>query len=82
MTAAAGMSDPDVRRELVRVAETVEHALAHHRARDQAAATLSLGAAKPAPLTLRLEFAAKGLRALLAHEYPDPNDKAPQGEQP
>lgn len=68
-----GIPNPDVRRELVRIAETIEAALEHHRASDTAAATRALGPVKPAPLTIRLEFAAKGLRHMLAHDYPNPN---------
>jgi hypothetical protein len=72
---SAAVPNPDVRRELARIAETIEAALEHHRATDTAVATRALGPVKASPLSVRLEFAAKGLRHLLAHDYPntDPN---------
>ncbi|MFI9381235.1 hypothetical protein [Kutzneria sp. NPDC052558] len=68
---SAAIPNPDVRRELLRVAEAIEAAWEHHRAADTVAATRALGPVKPSPLTVRLEFASKGLRHLLAHDYPD-----------
>jgi hypothetical protein len=76
----AGIPNADVRRELARVAEVIEAALEHHRAADTVAATRALGPIKPAPLTIRLDFAAKGLRHLLAHDYPDPQDRPTRGD--
>jgi hypothetical protein len=66
---------PDIGGELRTVLSTIEDALAHHRYSDQAAGAL-YGNEVTTPLTVRLEFAAKGLSALIRHEFPDPQGES------
>lgn len=65
-----GLSD-DARRELATVLETLKTTLRHHQLRDEAAAVMVARPVVYSPLTLRLEFAANGLAALLRHDFPE-----------
>lgn len=62
----------DARSELATVLETLRTALRHHQLRDEAAAVMVGRPVVYSPLTTRLEFATKGLSALIRHEFPTP----------
>ncbi len=66
----------DARRELATVLDTLRSTLRHHQLRDEAAAVMLSRPVVYSPLTVRLEFATKGLAALLRHDFPNPQGES------
>jgi hypothetical protein len=71
-----GLTDDDIRRELLAVHATLELLLRHHQLRDEANAALFLRPVVYSPLTLRAELTTKAMGAILRAEFPEP-----QGDQ-